>query len=100
MKKENPENRGGKRQVPKFQSLREESDFWDAHSVLDFAGWKVVPYEEVCAGLDSREPKMPVTFRLERTLVRRLKTVARRNGLKYQALAREILRQSLAKKAQ
>lgn len=90
-----------KRSVPKFKSIEEESAFWDSHSALDVGDWDAVPYEEVCEELGARaEPKAPVTLRLERALLQKLKAAARRHGVKYQALAREILWQSLSRKAQ
>ena len=87
--------------VPRFKSVEEESAFWDRHSVLDVGDWEAVPYEQVCKDLGARsEPKLPVTLRMEPGLLRKLKTAARRHGVKYQALAREILWQSLSRKAQ
>lgn len=84
------------RRVPAFRSTLQESAFWDRHSPLDYGDWEVVPCEEVCRELAVRsERKVPVTLRLERSLVGRLKRAARRHGVKYQTLAREILRRSL-----
>jgi len=91
----------GKRPVPKFKTVEEESAFWDRHSVLDHGTWEAAPYEKVCRDLAARaEPKLPVTLRVERALLRKLKSAARRHGVKYQALAREILWQSLTRKAE
>jgi predicted DNA binding CopG/RHH family protein len=91
----------GKRQMPKFKSVEEESAFWDRHSPLDFGDWEAVPYEKVCKEMGARaQPKLPVTLRVERALLLKLKKAAKRHGVKYQALAREILWQSLSKKAQ
>jgi predicted DNA binding CopG/RHH family protein len=91
----------GKRPVPTFKSVAEESAFWDRNSVLDFGQWDAVPYEKVCEEMGARaEPKLPVTLRVERALLLKLKKAARRHGIKYQALAREILWQSLSRKAQ
>jgi predicted DNA binding CopG/RHH family protein len=88
----------GQRALPRFRSVEAESAFWDTHSFLDFGEWEVVPYEEALKDLASRkEPKLPVTLRLERGLIRKLKQVARRHGIKYQSLVREILRRSLSK---
>ena len=89
------------RPIPRFASLDEESVFWDRHSPLDRGDWEAVPYEKVCEALAVRgEEKRSVTLRLEQELVRRLKTAARRHGIRYQALAREILWRSLLRKAQ
>lgn len=91
----------GRRSVPKFKSVADESAFWDRHSVLDVGEWKAVPYEQICEELGARaEPKLSVTFRMERALLQKLKAAARRHGVKYQALAREILWRSLSRKAQ
>ncbi len=99
--RKNPSTIRGKRPVPKFKSLEEESAFWDRHSALEVGDWEAVPYEQVCKELGARaEPKLPVTLRMERALLRKLKAAARRHGVKYQALAREILWRSLSRKAQ
>jgi predicted DNA binding CopG/RHH family protein len=91
----------GKPTIPRFKSVEEESAFWDRHSPLDFGDWEAVPYEKVCKEMGARaEPKLPVTLRVERELLLKLKRAARRYGVKYQALAREILWQSLSRKAQ
>jgi hypothetical protein len=90
-----------KRRVPRFKSVEEESAFWDRHSPLEVGHWEAVPYEKVCEEMGARaEPKLPVTLRVERTLLEKLKRAARRHGVKYQALAREILWQSLSRRAQ
>jgi hypothetical protein len=90
-----------KRPVPRFKSVEEESAFWDRHSPLDYGQWEAVPYEEVCREMGARaEPKLPITLRVERALIRKLKQAARQHGVKYQALAREILWQSLSRRAQ
>ena len=89
--------RKGRRAVPRFRSVEAESAFWGTHSFLDFGDWEVISYEEALRDLSSRkEPKLPVTLRLERGLIRKLKQVARRHGVKYQSLVREILRRSLS----
>jgi len=78
----------------------EESEFWDTHSFLDFGSWEPVPYDDVCRSLSFvKGPKVPVTFRLERSLVQGLKEAARQYGIKYQVLARKILWRSLSKRA-
>ena len=90
-----------KRPIPHFKSVRKESDYWDTHSPLDVGEWEVVPYDEICKEMGSRgDPKVSVTLRLEKGLVKQLKEAGRRYGVKYQALAREILWRSLSRKAQ
>jgi len=90
-----------KRPLPRFKSVEEESAFWDRHSPLEVGQCEAVPYEEVCQEMGARaEPKLRVTLRVERALLQKLKQAARRHGVKYQALAREILWQSLSRRAQ
>ena len=90
-----------KQPIPRFRSVNKESDFWDTHSFLDYGDWEVVSYEDLCEEIGARtDTKIPVTFRLEKQLLRRLKHAARRHGIKYQVLVREILWRSLIRKAQ
>lgn len=90
-----------KKPIPRFASVDEESAFWDIHSPLDVGAWEVVPYEKVCTELGARTAaKRSVTLRLDRDLVEKLKRAARKHKVKYQALAREILWQSLTRRAQ
>ena len=92
-------SRKGKKPIPQFKSVGKESAFWDTHSFLEYGDWDAVPYDEVCRDLASRkESKVPVTFRLEKGLIRKLKEAAGRHGIKYQVLAREILWRSLTGK--
>ncbi|MBI4600445.1 MAG: hypothetical protein HY721_00655 [Planctomycetes bacterium] len=91
-----PKPKTRKKSLPAFRTVEEESEFWDRHSFLDLGAWEPVPYEVVCEELGARkEPKVAVTLRLDKRLVQRLKQAARRHGVKYQALAREILWRSL-----
>jgi len=91
----------GRKRIPQFKTLEDESRFWDTHSFLDYGNWEIVSAENVSREMRARqERKVPVTFRLEKDLVRKLKKAAKENGVKYQALAREILWRSLNKKAE
>ena len=97
--KSNP--RRAARAVPQFRTVEKESAYWDRHSPLDHGIWEAVPYEEVCRDLSARGGgKHSVTLRLDKELILRLQTAARRHGIRYQALAREILWRSLLRKAQ
>jgi len=85
------------RTMPRFESIEEESAYWDTHSFLDRGEWEAVPYDEVCRELAvEKGPKVSVTFRLEKDLLDALKDAARHHGIKYQVLVREILRRSLS----
>ncbi len=83
-------------QIPEFQSAVEESDFWDTHSPLDFPD----EFTEVdVIFVDARPKKIPVSMRLDRAMVSQLKTIARRQGIGYQALIRMWLTERLAAQA-
>ncbi|MBI2901699.1 MAG: hypothetical protein HYY17_16060 [Planctomycetes bacterium] len=93
--------KGRRRAIPRFRTVEEESAFWDTQSPLDVGDWMAVPYEQVCEDLGARQgAKRAVTLRMERELLDRLKRAARHHGLRYQALAREILWQSLTRRAE
>lgn len=82
--------------MPRFRSVEEESDFWDEHDPLDHGTWRRVSLVEVLRDFKEKSGKrVPVTLRLDRALVQRLKDAARQAGTKYQSLAREILWQSV-----
>lgn len=81
-----------KRRLPRFKTVREESEFWDRHSPLDYGAWEEVSYEDILGELEARgERKVQVSLRLERKLVSKLKRVAAEHRIPYQKLARELL---------
>jgi len=79
-----------KNRLPAFKSVEEESDYWDRTSTAGYDSEDVT--ESFFEELRSRaEPKKKVTLRLESELINDLKTLARRHGMPYQTLARELL---------
>jgi predicted DNA binding CopG/RHH family protein len=77
---------------PRFRSVEEESAFWDRHDPLEYGTWKEISYERFlkeCGRLSSR--KVHMTIRVERELIDRLKSIARKHRIKYQILARQLL---------
>lgn len=82
----------GKKPLPKFRTIEEESDFWDTHSPLDYGRWEEVSFKDVLKDLRSKgQPKRQLSLRLEPELIGRLKRLAKRHGIRYQKLARELL---------
>lgn len=76
-----------RKEIPDFHSEDEELNFWDTHDIEDFIEG---PAEEIALALKPRK-KRPVTLRLEEKLIKRLKEIAAKQGVPYQALAREVL---------
>ena len=71
--------------IPKFKTLKEESEFWDAHSFADY--WDEL--EDVEGPLiDARPPKKLVSIRFDESLIAAAKRIARTKGIGYQTLLR------------
>ena len=71
--------------IPKFKSLREESEFWDTHSIADYLD----DTEEVKGHfIDARPPKKLVSIRFDQSLIAAAKRIARTKGIGYQTLLR------------
>jgi predicted DNA binding CopG/RHH family protein len=71
--------------IPKFKTLKEEGEFWDAHSVADY--WHEL--EDVEGQLiDARPAKKLVSIRFDPALIVAAKRIARTKGLGYQTLLR------------
>jgi hypothetical protein len=73
--------------IPKFSSLDEEREFWDTHDTTDF----LEELDEVKDVQFVRPPKDLVAFRLDRSLVRVIKRLARRQRVTTTELVRRWL---------
>jgi len=81
---------GGK--VPRFRSLEEEAEFWDAHSPLDYPDyWKEVKRVKVERPLDHI-----LGVRLDAQVIGELADIARQKGIGPSTLARMWLMERLA----
>ena len=80
----------GPGRLPRFESEEDELRFWDEHHPAD---WIEGP-ADVIVRL-KRRPKKVVTIRLDEELYDDLKATAKRHGLPYQRLMRELVRQAL-----
>jgi predicted DNA binding CopG/RHH family protein len=76
--------------LPEFRSEEEELRFWDEHDPSDY----IEGPSDVIVRLKERK-RRTITMRLDESLYQELKAVAKRHGLPYQRLMRELLRQSL-----
>lgn len=90
----------GKYSLPEFKSLEQESAFWDTHSTAEYGDWQEVSYKEVLADVKRRsQKKIPISIRVEPELVEKLKKLAKKHGVPYQRVARELLWRGLLKVA-
>ena len=81
----------GPGKLPEFKSEEEELRFWDENNPVD---WIEGPGDLIIRL--KRRPKKQITIRIDEPLYEELRTVADENGVPYQRLMRELLRQSLA----
>jgi len=70
--------------IPKFESIREEAEFWDTHDTTEFLD----EFEEADDVVFVRPEMQVVSLRLERGLVDRLKSYAQEIGVPYTTLIR------------
>ncbi len=83
--------------IPKFKSLKEESEFWDTHSVLDYLD-DTEPVEGHF--IDARPRKKLVSIRFDEELIAAAKRVARSKGVGYQTLLRMWAYEGLSRELQ
>ena len=81
------------KKIIEFNSLEEEMEFWDAHSVTEFEAEEVT-VEEILEELRHRPVKAKVTLRLE-TEMQNQHALAAKRGVSYSSLIRELLWQGL-----
>ncbi len=80
--------------IPKFKSLKEESEFWDTHSILDY--WEE---SKPARGpfVDARPPKKLVPIRFDGAVIDAAKRIAKAKGVGYQTLLRMWAYEGLAR---
>lgn len=77
--------------IPAFQSIEEEAEFWDTHSVLDFPDeFEYVGFEEPRVKKDA-----PITIRLDSADRARLRAEAEKMGIGPSTLARIWIKEKL-----
>jgi len=79
------------KRLPHFASEEEELRFWDEHDPFDY----VEGPADVVVRL-KRRPKRQITMRIDEELYQDLQAHARRHGIPYQRLMRELVRQGLS----
>ena len=71
--------------LPKFDSDKEEAEFWSSHDATDFLD-ETEPVEMTFR--DARPPKKQISLRLDTETIDSLKKVAGKKGIGYQTLIR------------
>jgi uncharacterized protein (DUF4415 family) len=79
--------------IPKFKTLKEESEFWDTHSVLDY--WEDT--KPVKGPLIDARPKKLVPIRIDQGVIDAARRIAKTKGVGYQTLLRMWAYEGLAR---
>ena len=76
--------------LPKFNTEEDEKKFWEKHSIADY-------WEDLLESDDTfKRPKLtPVTIRFDPLVLKKIKMLARKRGLSYNAYIRYLLAKSV-----
>ena len=76
--------------LPDFKSEKEERNFWEKHSIADY-------WEDLKESDDMfKRPKLtPVTIKFDPLVLKKIKMLARKRGLSYNAYIRYLLAKSV-----
>lgn len=80
------------KKLPKFKTEGEEIKFWEAHSITDY-------WDELEEGKDIfRRPKLtPVTLKFDPLVLNKIRMLARKRGISYNAYIRYLIAKSVEK---
>jgi predicted HicB family RNase H-like nuclease len=76
--------------VPDFKSVKDEAQFWEEHSVADY--WEDL---EESDDRFERPALTPVTIRSDPIVLKKIKMLARKRGISYNAYTRYLLAKSV-----
>ena len=76
--------------LPDFKSEKDESQFWEEHSIADY-------WEDLKESDDTfnRPALTPVTIRFDPLVLQKIKMLAKKRGLSYNAYTRYLLAKSV-----
>lgn len=89
--------------IPKFKSEKEEAEFWDTHSALDYLDDTVEVKEPIILSPalkkkieKKRKNKVLLTLRLDQSLIKETKKIAEQKAIGYQTLMRMWIAEGLS----
>jgi predicted DNA binding CopG/RHH family protein len=74
------------KKLPEFKSIKEEREFWSTHSSADY--WTEM---EESDDNFKRSKLKPISLKLDPNLLERIRVVAHKRGLSYNAMIRYLL---------
>lgn len=78
--------------IPEFKDLKEMAEFWDTHSSSEY--WEDM---EECDDTFKRPTLKPLNIKIDPNMFQKIKALAKRKGLTYNAYIRLLLSQGLEK---
>ncbi len=80
------------KKIPEFKTEKEEIKFWEKHSIADY-------WDELEEGKDIfKRPKLtPVTLKFDPLVLEKIKMLARKRGVSYNAYIRYLIVKSVEK---
>ena len=80
------------KRLPEFRTLEEEIEFWEKHSVADY-------WDELKESKDVlKRPRLtPVTLKFDPLVLKKIKMLAKKRGLSYNAYIRYLIARSVEK---
>jgi predicted DNA binding CopG/RHH family protein len=80
------------KKIPEFKSIKEEREFWANHSSADY-------WDDMEKSDDKfKRPKLkPISLKLDPNLLERIRVVAHKRGLSYNAMIRYLLSKGIEK---
>jgi predicted DNA binding CopG/RHH family protein len=80
------------KKLPEFKTQGEEIEFWENHSIADY-------WDELEEGRDIfKRPKLtPVTLKFDPLVLKKIKMLARKRGISYNAYIRYLIAKSVEK---
>ena len=80
------------KKMPRFRTQEEEIAFWEKHSIADY-------WDQLKEGKDwFKRPKLtPVTLKFDPLVLKKLKMLARKRGVSYNAYIRYLIAKSVEK---
>lgn len=80
------------KKLPEFKTQEEEIEFWENHSIADY--WD--GFEE--SGDIFKRPKLtPITLKFDPLVLKKIKVLARKRGISYNAYIRYLVAKSVEK---
>lgn len=80
--------------IPKFESEKEEREFWQTHDSTEYVDWDKA---ERVSFPNLKLTSKPITIRLPQSLIDQLKIKAHKRDIPYQALMKEILSKGISR---